>query len=888
MRKLQVVLCSLLLLSCHTANKSGDASKDPRNPAGWGTMGKVRTAADLKDSQKRMKKGWTDDFSDSFVLQNSSTPGGLKAKQMRVLVDNDVAFLSKIDIVRKAQEKIYLTYYIWSDDESSSMLARELVRKAKNQNVKVRMMLDLMTNYKYLDLFRAMQDASGGNIQVSFYGRPTIKIMQDMFFAASRCPGNLAKTNKAACDERKQAEIERWFGSRLTAEEKEHNYSTYSAFFPSIFMSGFYSKNMDALKFALMEGGDLEVPPKDPNKTKSQEEQEKAQLMELAKLAYRAKIKGEISAKIKLGVAFLMYGDKINPLWNAVHAALPLSNFAGNKDPQRAEEWHHVSDFTHQKLIVADNKWVQLGGRNVENSYHMKPNDFSDKYIFMDTDVWAELAAGGDAMDAAFSKIFDFKDFVISLNDIETMMPNDFTAGKDELAYTNTVLAKCRKENPGRGEDFGVAMNACMEKNYNPAKRAEMKAKRMKAALAKMEANAAKYEQEYRPQGETRTWDPGNLEGTLASSDVTGGGTLLTYVENLPFDPDDKPMKRKLGAKWGHEGNTKQIHNLLVNGMKNACDDSAAQKVRKSVIIHQGYFLAPGRLLSALGNMVDGAWDCHNVDLTLITNSIGTTDLNVINILAKHQMNAFWRYKAERASNRAANVRYLEYADPFEDQAGINKKITALKASLAKSGKSQYCNKKNVCKPVDQINPTDVVRYESLHSKVNILGDDVLIGSANADIRSYFMDSNNGFFFRGAKDFVGKYGAWLRGLEQQGRIVDHTAVASTEDEVALQRFDGESLDRLMLRWDKKSRAPKGSEKYKQASEMLSGLTSGMWDVSRGIIDANYAARMYNSDMSKYADLSLGSRPEDENFYGDDLVTLIQSLIYDLDHTYEIL
>ncbi len=52
----------------------------------------------------------------------------------------------------------------------------------------------------------------------------------------------------------------------------------------------------------------------------------------------------------------------------------------------------------------------------------------------------------------------------------------------------------------------------------------------------------------------------------------------------------------------------------------------------------------------------------------------------------------------------------------------------------------------------------------SLHSKVMVFGDDIFIGSANADLRSYMMDSNNGLFIRQAPELVADYTAWLRAI----------------------------------------------------------------------------------------------------------------------------
>ncbi|MBK7962875.1 MAG: phosphatidylserine/phosphatidylglycerophosphate/cardiolipin synthase family protein [Bdellovibrionales bacterium] len=50
---------------------------------------------------------------------------------------------------------------------------------------------------------------------------------------------------------------------------------------------------------------------------------------------------------------------------------------------------------------------------------------------------------------------------------------------------------------------------------------------------------------------------------------------------------------------------------------------------------------------------------------------------------------------------------------------------------------------------------------KSLHTKISVLGDDIIIGSANADVRSYFMDTNNAVMIRNAPNLVADYLAFL-------------------------------------------------------------------------------------------------------------------------------
>jgi hypothetical protein len=57
-----------------------------------------------------------------------------------------------------------------------------------------------------------------------------------------------------------------------------------------------------------------------------------------------------------------------------------------------------------------------------------------------------------------------------------------------------------------------------------------------------------------------------------------------------------------------------------------------------------------------------------------------------------------------------------------------------------------------------------------------VFGPDLYIGSANADVRSYMLDSNNGLFIRRAPSLLAAYTAWVDRLLADPRLVeDRTA-----------------------------------------------------------------------------------------------------------------
>ena len=58
----------------------------------------------------------------------------------------------KIRLVEEAKSSLDLTYYIYADDQSSSVLSEALIAAAR-RGVKVRLLVDYQTNYKRLDMF---------------------------------------------------------------------------------------------------------------------------------------------------------------------------------------------------------------------------------------------------------------------------------------------------------------------------------------------------------------------------------------------------------------------------------------------------------------------------------------------------------------------------------------------------------------------------------------------------------------------------------------------------------------------------------------------------------------------------------------------------------------
>jgi len=644
----------------------------------------------------------------------------LDFSQARVLLDNDDAFEQKLQTVRDAQRSLDLAYYLFADDYSSSLLAEELVAAAQ-RGVRVRILVDYFNNYRRLDLFRLLEREGGkglGRLEVRFYNRPTENIIADAVYLTLGCGEMASGPDLEACSEAKLAEVERRL-ERARAQGQD-----YDSGGSGLFLSGLYSQRLKVMAHAITEGQNLDLSafkrdPSLPPKTAEEKEKTLATGIAAAKVYWQARANNPRAfqralADLKLGFAFTLFGDRINPLYHALTAHLPLYRL--EQGGPGARDWDHLTDFLHHKLLLADARTLIIGGRNVEDSYHMHTNPLLQRYRFMDTDLRVDLRQEAPGLSRAFERLWDFRSMVATLAEVRAHAPNDFVAatvktddacGAVEEAMDAAESERCRTEAFARYSDAQV---------------------RMAEAGAAMRERAERYLREYqpRPTGVRYPWIPVDPQARLF------------YLENLPFTPD-APDERTFGGQNGKEAESgKAIHAAWVAGLRNACfAASRSLKQPQRAVLHNAYFIPPANLLAAMGKMASGAWNCEGTELSVLTNSPGTTDLAVINFGARYPIKAVADYRMDAGRpDRAAGVRYFEYRPKGEP-----------------GGKSEV----------------------SLHSKVSVLGPDLIIGSANADVRSFMMDTNNGVFIGNAPGMRQRYLAWLDDiLEDSAQAVELT------------------------------------------------------------------------------------------------------------------
>ncbi len=621
-------------------------------------------------------------FSEQTALMHSSGEA-LKPASARVITANDEAFLSKLSMVESARSSIDLAYYIFADDYTSSALASALIDAAR-RGVRVRLLLDYSSTYANLDFFSMLQaegNQGSGSFEVRFYNRPTRNIVMDAAYLSLRCNEIDAAVD---CSDAKMAEI----GSRFAAETidgvaaADLGISNLDIYGSGLFLAGLYGKHPELMALAVMQG--REIGEGNAAGAAAVLDHLPA-LVRVAKIYWRARTGNlfqRLVARIQLAVISVRAGDFINPLYEAVSENLPIER----RDlAESLRDWEYVTDYLHQKLLLVDGRMIQLGGRNIEDTYHLRQDQLESGLRFMDTDVRIETISGGASVAGAFERLWEFRAMVATLEEVRQHAPNDLLANRSAFDHA--------RESCPAGDEV------CFEREY--AATALTLPQREARRREEMQRNARHFHSALRPDMRDRA--PSGID--------IDAGAHLYYVENIPFSGryGAELGGRSYGARNGREAwSGKRIHAVVLQELREVCSKATAEQPQR-VIVNNAYFFPPSNLVDTVARMLDGRLPCRHVSIDVVTNSRETTDLQIVNTFGRHIAFAFSDYlRSIRDVEDGATLRY------YEMQAGDG--------------------------PVQA----------SLHSKVWIIGDDVIVGSANADVRSYMMDANNAVLIRHA------------------------------------------------------------------------------------------------------------------------------------------
>ncbi|MCB0415212.1 MAG: hypothetical protein KDD50_12815 [Bdellovibrionales bacterium] len=808
----------------------------------------VTTMTYLPIAQASYKQALNSNDINKYASAVLSDQGNLQS--LKVITDNKEAFLNKLRVIESAKKNLDLVYYIFSDDRSSSELAQKVV-EAAGRGVQVQLLVDLHTNYSRLDYFTMLEkraaraaaaNKSNGSLTVKFYNRPTRNQILDATFMTTGCGDSFYDDSSIkSCSNVKLGQIDELYGEDRQAGSIKGSDAYYDVI-PQVktkeaqmFLSGIYSKDPDVLKKAIIEGQQIDVKQllasfeSQEKEMKSESAKEIAQdaanqmrsLLEFGEMVWIRKTDPNPFVRffywIKVSLAYLFYGDELRPIVNKVNGILPIETKRSTAYSVRKEilsaDRSHLTDFTHHKLVMADYENVQLGGRNVEDSYHTNNPKLVDKYLFKDVDASVVLKQPNMDLKKSYDRLFNHKGLTVGTQWLRANIPNDFAA--------NLSIARneCKEEKLNdisshgltREERIKVSRRVEERSEYNRTCQADetldpMAEDNLKPVINKYilscykekvatnslsvnqrEALAEKnLEDQISLYAKTQLKDQDPVEAqSIAMSAHELSQAKVGYMENLPFTKED-PSKRLYGVEQFEEAKSgKYIHELLIRGLKKVC---ASKGKNRRVILHNAYFAPPANMLDTFASMVDGSWNCQGVTVDVLTNSFSTTDLSPVNAVSRHAMQAFFEYyKKFESKYNGAKFRIFEYQK-------------------------------------------DLGR--SLHAKVSVLGNDIVIGSANMDLRSFLMDTNNGIYIQNAPELVSSYVATVDSVLSNPKVtqLENDYYANKTGNAEILAEDKQLFDCSILKYSTKDKlnlpAYLAAKKYiLQISNMAYKLTS---------------------------------------------------------------
>lgn len=700
----------------------------------------------------------------TIIPENISVAEYLSDKQFQpkeaiLLKDNDLSFASKIDIIRHAKKQLRLNYYIFSPDESTSFLVNEILKKIKtDKDFRVKILTDYQYNYYQLDFFKWLENQQPHGIQqieIGLYNRPTINIIKLAEFLTLGCSDNKATTEGLPeCAKEKLAYLKKFDTMSLAEAESAMSIPA------KIFLAGLYAQKPNVLLYGLQGGYQRSVQS---IKLAEEAQENKNKITQIKALGMRyletKKTEGvqKIKAKLGLGtsVASLFLGKQLSPLINSAKTILPFSVEGIDDLPLMTHpDLEYITDYTHHKFIMGDDNTLQIGGRNVANAYHIHPTHLEKYYTFMDTDVFMALTEKDGALfNAAYDRLWNFRSMVASLEDVAQHAPPSYLHLINEI---DTIKAETCD-----GETDAAKKEACLTQLFAQivnAESAPFTAEKQAKWDEKFKNLLATYEKYLATKKPFKSWTTieqifNRNEGYVLQDNINAPLHSFThhliaakdfyYVENTPFSQANNvtPKARSFGSEYGKEVNHgKGIHKVWMDAFQQACEQSNQTGEPTEVIIHQGYFAPPMGIANEMNRLIKAA-NCPNVTLKLYTNSILSTDLFPINLIGRRLLFAMSQHNTEVNSNN--RFQYFEY------------NLDTLKNIVLRD----YDYPKNEKEPLST--------YFSLHTKVMIFGNDIYIGSANTDFRSYLMDTNNGIFIKNAPELVARYKQFLKEIEDK-------------------------------------------------------------------------------------------------------------------------
>lgn len=332
-------------------------------------------------------------------------------------------------------------------------------------------------------------------------------------------------------------------------------------------------------------------------------------------------------------------------------------------------------------------------------------------------DFYGESAAALN-IQAAFDRVFNFEPLVGDLTRVQTIAPNDTLMN---LAPFQKSLALCllaKKSTP-------VELKGCVETNLTHSADYETLENRLDSVSTELKAFAEDYRKSEK-QAKAKAWKP---EGD--SIENTDLATIKAYyVENLAFTKRDPSKVVSVPKNSIATENGKYIHSLLSQSLENTCATAQASKKRKRVLLQSGSFLLPSSTLQTLGKMMNGEWKCQYVDIAIVTNSTEISSPKYADVFSRFQVQSLLQFQKLHSKN--ARLRFYEQNNAEGDE--------------------EFAAQSNFA----------------------VLGDDILLGSADASVRSYAVDTHGSIYLKNALQTARAYLDYVDRQIKDGAITDQT------------------------------------------------------------------------------------------------------------------
>ncbi len=417
-----------------------------------------------------------------------------------------------------------------------------------------------------------------------------------------------------------------------------------------------------------------------------------------------------------------------------------------------SDEEYPALRLKHRFLLI-DEQYLIVGGRDFDDSCHSGSSKLPASKRAAASDLLIEFRTTAWPLTRSFEQFWTHPLFAATLAElIRNNNESTQISQSEELMHqqARTYQEKYSTQNvyeEHRSSAADCAPSPIALTAEPPPAPTNTKKGRRRKAIAAFKPEAASYMRRFRqcrkvPQ---RQYPAYSLDP----------GAKLFYLENLPAQrtADKTRLKHILRPSNGKEEESgKYVHNTLLAAFRNTCRLASASQPRQIVILAP-HFFPSSNVLSLLAQMQNGEIPCAHVNITIITNAPQPKINDFSAIAGRYQLSALFSYLAKnRQQNRGATLRYFEYSPASEEQQIF------------------------------------------IAGTVMLFGPDIFIGSTDANVRAYMLETSNGVFIRNSPQLHAKYLDWTEHLlEDALSVTEQTALISQGSFYELLKHDADLI-----------------------------------------------------------------------------------------------